>query len=100
MGCKDEEKQGLCPSKEIHFYPCYNCCIVSVTRLEEIPGDQQDSRPRENWEQLINSLLSSGIPALLVEASSSCETQDPPVSSTNAQNMASSMYKLELFKTL
>lgn len=25
----------------------HNCCSVIVTRLEEIPGDQQDSSPQE-----------------------------------------------------
>lgn len=49
MGCKDEGKQGLCPSKERHFYPRYTtAAIVIVTQLEEIPGDQQDYRPQEN----------------------------------------------------
>lgn len=76
----------------------HNCCVVIVTQIEEIPSDHQDYHPQENWEQLISYLLSSGIPDLLVKASSTCETQAPPASSTNTQNMPSSMYKLELLK--
>lgn len=31
MGCKDEGKQGLRPSEERHFYPCYTIAALLLT---------------------------------------------------------------------